>query len=93
MITTTAVTVTTTAGPIAETDNDRSMGTNVWVHNEAHGSGKSVYIGGQTVTVGNGLHIPNGETLGPIFMRAGEKLYAVSDDEVGLEIRVMETGE
>lgn len=82
-----------TATPIASTDNDTTIGTTVWVYLEAHGSSNKCAIGGADVTLSNGIHIYGGEKFGPVRLRLGETLYAISDSAGGLDLRVLETGE
>lgn len=57
---------------IASADN---MPQQVIVHDDDHGGSKEVFLGNETVTDTNGLHLANGDTL-QMMLRPGDKLYA-----------------
>jgi hypothetical protein len=61
----------------------------VSVHNHEH-SNKDIYIGGPGVTILNGLHIPDTQTL-HFDVPAGEQVWAISDTTDN-ELHVLVTG-
>lgn len=86
-------TVTTTRAPIAaDIPDDLVSGCAVWLYAEHHGSSSKIAIGGPDVTLATGTHLYGGEKIGPIQLQDGETLYVISDDAVGLDLRVLVTG-
>jgi hypothetical protein len=85
-------TVTTTRAAITIADTDSTQGRSVWLYGEYHGSSNKCAIGGDDVTMSNGLHIYGGEKVGPINLGLGETLYVVSDAAGGIEMRVLVVG-
>lgn len=87
-----ALTVTTTRQAITIPVDNKIAGCVLWLYGEYHGSSSKVAIGGDDVTVDNGIHLYAGEKIGPISLQNGETLYAITDDAEGLNLRVMATG-
>jgi hypothetical protein len=91
-ITSEALTVTTTRQAITATDQTDEFGTTVWLYCEFHGSSNKIAVGGADVTMDNGIHIYGAEKFGPIRIPKGETLWVISDDETGLDLRVLAMG-
>lgn len=85
-------TITTTRAAISIPLDDRIAGCTIWVYSENHGSSNKIALGGDDVTMANGVHLYGGEKLGPITLQNGETLYAISDAAGGLDLRVMAIG-
>lgn len=86
------LTVTTTRQQLVITDTDDTAGVQVWLYGEFHGSSGKVAFGGEDVTIANGLHIYGDEKFGPITLEPDDKLYFVSTELAGLDIRVLIRG-
>lgn len=69
---------------VADADN---MVQEVHLHNSTKSSNEYVFIGNDTVTTTNGLHLDPGESK-VIHLNPKDKLYAVSDPS-GLVLQVM----
>jgi hypothetical protein len=59
----------------------------VFLHNQATGTTKLIYIGNKDVTLANGVHIDVGETI-QLNLNRGEALYAFSDPS-GLKLGIL----
>lgn len=59
---------------IASADN---MAQDIIVHEADHSQSKIVFLGNETVTGSNGLHLHDGETI-HLTLRPNDKLYAYS---------------
>lgn len=85
-------TITTTRAPITIADTDTVSGVTIWLYGKYHGSSSKIAIGGSDVTIANGIHLYAGEKLGPFTLQHGETMHAISDDALGLDLRVLATG-
>jgi hypothetical protein len=85
-------TVTTTRAAVTISDTDSTQGRTVWLYGEFHGSSNKVAVGGDDVTMANGVHIYGGEKFGPLDLGLGETLYVVSDAAGGIDLRVLVIG-
>lgn len=88
----TSQTITTTRAAITVNLDDKISGCTLWLYGEYHGSSNKIALGGDDVTMTNGVHLYGGEKLGPIVLQNGETLYAISDAVAGIDLRVMATG-
>ena len=50
----------------------------VTFHNHEHSSNHDIYINGPGVTINNGLHLPDTETI-QMNVAAGDEVWAISD--------------
>lgn len=87
-----AISVTTTRVAVTISDTDSTQGRTVWLYSENHGSSNKIAVGGDDVTIANGLHLYGGEKIGPLDLALDETLYVVSDAAGGLDLRVLVIG-
>jgi len=66
-----------------------SMAQHVCIHNHEHSSNSNIYIGGQNVTVGNGIHAAS-TTTSQLTIGPGDSLWAVADtDDCELHVLIV----
>jgi len=87
-----AITVGTSASPIAIPETDITTGHTVWLHNHDHQNSHEIYVGDASVSASTGFHLRDTQTLGPISLAKGEQLYAISNQAGGVLLHVLATG-
>jgi len=58
------------------------------LHNHEHSSSRNIYVNGQSVTLNNGLHLPDTNTI-QLDIYPGDDLWAISDTADGATLHVM----
>ena len=60
----------------------------VCIHNHEHTQNREIYLGNETVTVGNGMHAVATQTS-IITLPPGDALWAITDNASGCNLRIM----